>query len=50
MPEVINGCSDVLVEIFGERGRHARSAVGMAELPRGIAVEIELIAQVDRSG
>jgi enamine deaminase RidA (YjgF/YER057c/UK114 family) len=45
-PPVIDGCSDLLVEVFGERGRHARSAVGLAELPFGIAVEIELIAQV----
>ncbi len=45
-PAVIDGCSDVLVEIFGEPGRHTRSAVGMAELPFDIAVEIELIAEV----
>ena len=45
-PEVINGCSDLLVEVFGERGKHARSAVGMGSLPRNIAVEIELIAEV----
>jgi enamine deaminase RidA (YjgF/YER057c/UK114 family) len=46
-PTVIDGCSDVLVEIFGEAGRHTRSAVGMAALPFDIAVEIELIAEVD---
>lgn len=46
-PAVIDGCSDVLVEIFGDTGRHTRSAVGLAELPFGIAVEIELIAEVD---
>ncbi len=46
MPEVIDGCSDVLVEIFGEAGRHTRSAVGLAELPFGIAVEIELVARL----
>jgi enamine deaminase RidA (YjgF/YER057c/UK114 family) len=46
MPAVIDGCSDVLVEIFGEAGRHTRSAVGLAELPFGIAVEIELIARL----
>jgi enamine deaminase RidA (YjgF/YER057c/UK114 family) len=46
MPFVIDGCSDLLVEVFGEAGRHARSAVGMAELPFGIPVEIELIAEV----
>jgi enamine deaminase RidA (YjgF/YER057c/UK114 family) len=46
MPAVIDGCSDLLVDVFGERGRHTRSAVGMAALPFGIAVEIELIARV----
>ena len=45
-PQVINGGSDLLVELFGERGRHARSAVGMQMLPNNIAVEIELIAEV----
>ncbi len=45
-PRVINGASDLLVEVFGERGRHARSAVGMAELPFGIAVEIEMVLEV----
>ena len=45
-PAVIDGCSDLLVEVFGDRGRHTRSAVGMAALPFGIAVEIELIARV----
>jgi enamine deaminase RidA (YjgF/YER057c/UK114 family) len=45
-PKVVNGCSDLLVEIFGERGRHARSAVGMGSLPGGIPVEIELIVAV----
>ena len=45
-PEVINGCSDLLVEVFGERGRHARSAVGMSSLPDGISVEIEAIVEV----
>src|SRR4029434_3539978 len=46
-PEVIDGCSDVLVAIFGDAGRHTRSAVGMAELPFDIAVEIEMILEVD---
>jgi enamine deaminase RidA (YjgF/YER057c/UK114 family) len=46
-PEVINGCSDLLVEIFGDAGRHARSAVGMGSLPRNIAVEIEMVVEVD---
>jgi hypothetical protein len=45
-PDQIDGCSDLLVEVFGEAGRHARSAVGMAELPFDIAVEIELVAEV----
>ena len=43
---VINGCSDLLPDIFGEDGRHARSSVGMAELPGGASVEIELIVEV----
>ena len=46
-PQVINGASDLLVEVFGDRGRHARSAVGMGGLPVNIAVEIELIAEVE---
>lgn len=45
-PKVVNGCSDLFVEIFGERGRHARSAVGMSSLPGGIPVEIEVILAV----
>lgn len=45
-PAVLNGCSDLLVEVFGERGRHARSAIGAAELPEGIAVEVEMLVQV----
>lgn len=46
-PEVINGASDLFVAVFGEKGRHARSAVGMAGLPRKIAVEIEMIVEVE---
>ena len=46
-PKVINGFSDLMVEIFGDQGRHARSAVGMAELPSGIPVEIEMILEVE---
>ena len=42
-PKVINGCSDLLVEVLGEAGRHARSAVGMGSLPNRMAVEIEAI-------
>lgn len=45
-PQVLNGASDLLVAIFGEAGRHARVAVGAAELPRQAPVEIELIVQV----
>ncbi len=46
-PQVINGASDLLVEVFGDRGRHARSAVGMQMLPMNIAVEIELVVEID---
>ncbi|HWD22431.1 MAG TPA: RidA family protein [Burkholderiales bacterium] len=46
-PRVINGCSDLFVEVLGERGKHARSAVGMGSLPMGIPVEIECIVEVD---
>lgn len=45
-PKVINGCSDVLVEVLGERGKHARSAIGMGSLPNGMTVEIEAIIEV----
>jgi enamine deaminase RidA (YjgF/YER057c/UK114 family) len=45
-PKVINGCSDLFVEVFGDRGRHARSAVGMGSLPNNIPVEIECIVEV----
>lgn len=45
-PYVINGASDLLVEIFGEAGRHARAAVGVAELPLGVPVELELTVQL----
>jgi enamine deaminase RidA (YjgF/YER057c/UK114 family) len=46
-PTVINGCSDLFVEVFGDKGRHARSAVGVGSLPRGATVEIEAIVEVD---
>jgi enamine deaminase RidA (YjgF/YER057c/UK114 family) len=46
-PAVINGCSDLFAEVFGEAGRHARSAVGMAGLPNDIPVEIEVIVEVE---
>ena len=45
-PKVINGCSDLFVEVLGEAGKHARSAVGMGSLPMGIPVEIEVIVEV----
>jgi enamine deaminase RidA (YjgF/YER057c/UK114 family) len=48
-PKVINGCSDLFVEVLGERGKHARSAVGMGSLPMGIPVEIEAIVEVSSS-
>lgn len=44
--KVINGASDLLVEVFGDKGRHARSAVGMGALPLGVAVEVEAIVEV----
>ncbi len=46
-PQVLDGCSDLLVDVFGERGRHTRSAIGVAELPFDIAVEIEMELQVE---
>ena len=46
-PNVINGCSDLLVEVFGEKGKHARSSVGVASLPNQIPVEIEMIVEVE---
>ncbi len=45
-PEVINGASDLIVEIFGDAGRHARFAVAVASLPRGVAVEIDAVVEV----
>ncbi|MEM9390798.1 MAG: RidA family protein [Bacteroidota bacterium] len=46
-PKVINGCSDLLVAIFGDKGKHARAAVGMISLPSNIAVEIEMIVEIE---
>jgi len=46
-PQVINGASDLFVEVFGGAGRHARSAVGMAALPMGIPVEVELVCEIE---
>lgn len=45
-PQVIDGASDLLTELFGDRGKHSRAAVGMAALPMGISVEIEMIVEV----
>ncbi|MGB7271047.1 MAG: RidA family protein, partial [Albidovulum sp.] len=45
-PKVINGCSDFMVEVFGDAGRHARAAVSAPSLPLGVAVEIEAIFQI----
>jgi enamine deaminase RidA (YjgF/YER057c/UK114 family) len=46
-PKVINGYSDLMVEIFGDKGKHARSAVGMGSLPMNIAVEVEVIVEIE---
>jgi enamine deaminase RidA (YjgF/YER057c/UK114 family) len=46
-PKVINGFSDLMVAVFGEKGKHARSAVGMYALPMGMAVEVEMIVEVE---
>ena len=48
-PKVINGCSDLLVEVFGDRGKHTRVALGMNSLPMNIAVEIDLILEVENN-
>jgi enamine deaminase RidA (YjgF/YER057c/UK114 family) len=45
-PEVVNGASELFVEVFGERGRHARSAVGVSQLPLDLPVEIEIVVEV----
>ncbi len=47
MPQVINGASDLMVEAFGDAGRHARAAVGVASLPLGVAVEVEAVFEVE---
>lgn len=46
-PAVINGFSDLMVDVFGERGRHSRSAIGMVSLPMNIAVEIEMLVEIN---
>jgi len=47
-PQVLNGASDLLVEIFGEKGKHARAAVGVFTLPKNAAVEIEMVAELEK--
>lgn len=46
-PKVVNGASDLFVEVFGDKGKHARAAIGMYQLPGGIPVEIEIIAEIE---
>jgi enamine deaminase RidA (YjgF/YER057c/UK114 family) len=46
IPSVVNGCSDVMVEAFGDAGRHARSAVGVYRLPRNFAVEVDAVVEI----
>lgn len=46
LPEVINGCSDLMVDVFGENGRHARAAVASPVLPRGVAVEVDGVFEI----
>ena len=46
IPAVINGCSDVMVQVFGDAGKHARSAVGVYKLPLGFAVEVDAIVEI----
>lgn len=46
-PKVMNGASDLLVDIFGEKGKHARSAVGMAQLPNNTTIEIEMVLEIE---
>ena len=46
-PKVVNGASDLFVEVFGDKGKHARAAVGMYQLPNGIPVEIEVVVEVE---
>ena len=46
-PAVVNGASDLFVEVFGDKGKHARSAVGMSQLPTGIPVEVEVVVEIE---
>jgi enamine deaminase RidA (YjgF/YER057c/UK114 family) len=50
LPQVIDGASDLFVDVFGDAGRHARSAIGVQQLPRGFAVEIEMVVAVRGGG
>jgi enamine deaminase RidA (YjgF/YER057c/UK114 family) len=47
MPQVVNGASDLMVEVFGDKGRHARAAVGVTSLPGGVAVEVEAMVELE---
>jgi len=49
-PQVVNGASDLLAEVFGDAGKHARAAIGVSSLPAGVPVEVELIAEVAPRG
>ena len=49
-PRVMNGASDLLLDVFGERGRHGRSAIGVQALPGGLAVEVEMVLEAARAG
>jgi hypothetical protein len=49
MPQVINGASDLMVEVFGDAGRHARSAVGSVSLPLNVATEVEAVIELEDS-
>jgi enamine deaminase RidA (YjgF/YER057c/UK114 family) len=46
IPAVVNGCSDLMVQVFGDAGKHARSAVGVANLPLGFAVEVDAVFEI----
>ena len=46
IPQVVNGASDLFVAVFGERGRHARTAIGVRALPLGFAVEVDMVVQL----
>jgi enamine deaminase RidA (YjgF/YER057c/UK114 family) len=48
-PAIINGASDLLVEVFGDAGRHARAAIGVSALPRNALVEVQMIVEIENS-